>query len=359
MTVKITKPEINIREKLTELHKPSGVAGEAMLRAETPQEQFNLIGAGRKNLFINGAFEVFQRGAGPASPSSGNSPSTADRWNIPNTSEVSEVVANDRASHLSKMLKVTANSSGYGQVAQWIENVRTAAGQNVTVSCWVKSPTAGPMRFHIYQAFGSGGSSTVSVIDDASYFTINKADVWQRFEATIYIPSVDGKTIGDNSYLAIQMGAPSSIANRIVYYSEMQAELGKVATPFEHRSYGEELALCQRYYERIDGTQAWDQAVGFGDKIYIPIKFHTQKRDGSAVSVEYSTTSPSTWGLFYGTATTSAAIANLITGWGTATSDAHHSVQIVNLSADTYTPRGTAALYGIKAGQWIAFESEI
>ena len=47
MTVKITKPEINVREKLNELKKPTGVAGEAMLRAETPQEQFNLIGAGR------------------------------------------------------------------------------------------------------------------------------------------------------------------------------------------------------------------------------------------------------------------------------------------------------------------------
>ena len=45
MAVKFTKPEINVREKLAELDKPSGIAGEAMLRAETPQEQFNLIGA--------------------------------------------------------------------------------------------------------------------------------------------------------------------------------------------------------------------------------------------------------------------------------------------------------------------------
>ena len=247
MVVKVSKPEINVREKISELDKPSGTAGQAMLAAETPQEQFNLIGAGRRNILINGAFEVFQRGAGPASPSSGNSPATADRWAIPNTSEVSEVVANDRASHLTKMLKVTANSSGYGQVAQWIENVRTAAGQSLTVSFWAKSPNAGPLRFHIYQNFGSGGSSTVSVIDDSNYFTINQADTWQRFEATVEIPSVSGKTIGASSYLSVQTGAPSAIANRVVYYSEFQAELGKVATPFEHRSYGEELALCQRY----------------------------------------------------------------------------------------------------------------
>jgi len=252
MAVKFTKSEINIAEKVAELDKPSGIAGEAMLRADTPQEQFNLIGAGRRNLFINGAFEIFQRGAGPASPTSGNLPATADRWHIPNTSEVTEVVANDRASHLTKMLKVTANSSGYGQLAQWIENARTAAGQSVTISCWLKSPTVGPMRFHIYQNFGSGGSSTVSVIDDSSYFNIDFANTWQRFETTIEIPSVTGKTIGAGSYIAIQMGAPSAIANRIVYYSEMQAELGKVATPFEHRSYGEEFALCQRYYRRYE-----------------------------------------------------------------------------------------------------------
>ena len=56
MTVKITKPEINVREKIRELDKPSGVAGQAILAAETPQEQFNLIGAGRRNLIINGDF---------------------------------------------------------------------------------------------------------------------------------------------------------------------------------------------------------------------------------------------------------------------------------------------------------------
>ena len=49
MVVKVSKPELNLREKISELDKPSGVAGEAMLRAETPQEQFNLIGASRRN----------------------------------------------------------------------------------------------------------------------------------------------------------------------------------------------------------------------------------------------------------------------------------------------------------------------
>ena len=62
MAVKFTKPEINVREKLAELDKPSGIAGEAMLRAETPQEQFNLIGAGRRNLLLMAGMTVWQRG---------------------------------------------------------------------------------------------------------------------------------------------------------------------------------------------------------------------------------------------------------------------------------------------------------
>jgi hypothetical protein len=62
MTVKVSKPAINVRSELSELRKPSGTAGEAMLRAETPQEQFNLIGAGRRNILINGDMKVAQRG---------------------------------------------------------------------------------------------------------------------------------------------------------------------------------------------------------------------------------------------------------------------------------------------------------
>ena len=62
MVVKVSKPELNLREKISELDKPSGIAGEAMLRAETPQEQFNLISAGRRNLIINGDMKVAQRG---------------------------------------------------------------------------------------------------------------------------------------------------------------------------------------------------------------------------------------------------------------------------------------------------------
>jgi len=44
-----------------------------------------------------------------------------------------------------------------------------------------------------------------------------------------------------------------------VYISGFQVEVGSVATPFEHRSFGEELAACQRYY-----TKSYDYSIAPG-----------------------------------------------------------------------------------------------
>jgi hypothetical protein len=262
MAVKFTKPEINVREKLAELDKPSGIAGEAMLRAETPQEQFNLIGAGRRNVFINGDFSVAQRGAGPTTGISGYP--TVDRWIIPLSGETTQQLANDRVSTPSKMLKVTADgSNGYGIIRQMVEDVSTLSGGYATLSFWAKTSTANAFRVEFQQLFGTGGSSTVNIIDDADYWKVPD-DEWNFYSITVYLPSTLGKTVGTGSPgLSVLFGPTSGQPNsNIVYYSEVQLEAGKVATPFEHRSYGEELALCQRYYYEA-GVQPID-LVGVG-----------------------------------------------------------------------------------------------
>ena len=45
----------------------------------------------------------------------------------------------------------------------------------------------------------------------------------------------------------------------------VQWEVGSVATPFEHRSFGEELALCQRYYSNVSDGSSFNDGFGFCD----------------------------------------------------------------------------------------------
>ena len=290
MAVKFTKPEINIREKLSELDKPSGIAGEAMLRAETPQEQFNLISAGRKNIFLNGAFEVAQRGVGPTTGVSGV-PSTVDRWNIPLSGQTTQQLTNDRVSYPSKMLKVTADTNGYGIIRQTLENPATLSGGYATLSFWAKTSTANAFRVEFQQIFGTGGSGVVTIIDDADYWKVPN-DEWNFYSITVYLPSTIGKTVGTGSPgLSVLFGPTSGQPNgNIVYYSEVQLEAGKVATPFEHRSYGEELALCQRYFEKLatNGDNDANRYNGIAwatDNLNVFIPFQVAKRAAPTVTI--------------------------------------------------------------------------
>ena len=71
MAVRVTKPEFNLREKITELDKPTGLKGTELMRSETTQEARDLVSAGRKNLIINGAMQIAQRGTSSTSAISG------------------------------------------------------------------------------------------------------------------------------------------------------------------------------------------------------------------------------------------------------------------------------------------------
>ena len=53
MTVRITKPEFNLRGKLSELDNPVGLKGNEILRSETTQDARTIVSAGRKNIIIN------------------------------------------------------------------------------------------------------------------------------------------------------------------------------------------------------------------------------------------------------------------------------------------------------------------
>jgi|SRR6056300_673518 len=257
MAVKITKPEINIREKIAELDKPSGIAGEAMLRAETPQEQFNLIGAGRRNLLINGDFQVSQRGDYTSASTMPNA-YVLDRWlcDRNGTATVQHTTGHDipGTPAICKAIKLvqTVTGNNYLGIRQKIENPTQYVGRTITYSAWVRSNTPNArIQWYIQgttqTAIGPAhsGNGEWEYLSFTATMTGNPSTNWW-VDAFIDNGAYSNTTITAGEFIEVTMA---------------QLELGKVATPFEHRSYGEELALCQRYYEKYDATENFYAAV--------------------------------------------------------------------------------------------------
>ena len=234
MTVKVTKPAINVREELADLRKPTGIAGEAMLRAETPQEQFNLIGAGRRNWIINGDFQVSQRGEFTTASTYAANTYYVDRWkggvsgSFTNQRKLNQTLPNGK---ITTSYRVTSTGGAYAGIQQYVEDYSVFSGQFATFSFWAKTNKSGC------------SASFYTVANQFDVVTDIVADEqWHYYTATALVP-----TGGTAMRPEVWTGTGASSGDYLEL-AQVQLELGKVATPFEHRSYGEELAACQRYY---------------------------------------------------------------------------------------------------------------
>ncbi len=277
MTVKITKPEINVREQLNELKKPTGIAGEAMLRAETPQEQFNLIGAGRKNLIINGDMRVAQRGT--SFGSTVNNIYTLDRWKVNryaanNYYTTQETGAEgDPFINYIKVRRNTGDTSGNAlSLTQRIEpsNFKAYRGRTVTLSFLYRTGTTFSPQYLRAGILGStsGGATLGYWAYDAAAVGVNDlvikpSTTWKQHTLSFYL----GTGV---ETLAVAFGVEGPYpytgtagSDDSFQIANVQLEAGEIATPFEHRLYGEELALCQRYYQKL-GHGLNEFPIGFG-----------------------------------------------------------------------------------------------
>ena len=229
--------------------------------------------AGRKNVIINGDFDVWQRGT---SGFTTNGSYSSDRWSIGTNLVVSVSqsnftlgqtdVPNEPKHYLTYTTNAGATSGSVSALIHKIEGVRTFAGQTVTLSFYAKADTAKNIATECRQNFGTGGSPSTTV-ESIGVTTHSLTTGWQKFEVTFTFPSISGKTIGSNNddflEFTIFFGAGSdynartnSLGNQSGTFdiAQVQLEKGSQATAFEKRSYGEELALCQRYYETSSTT---------------------------------------------------------------------------------------------------------
>jgi hypothetical protein len=235
-----------------------------MLRAETPQEQFNLIGAGRRNWLINGDFQVSQRGAFTTASTYAANTYYVDRWkggvsgSFTSQRNLNQTLPNGK---ITTSYRVTSTGGAYAGIQQWIEDYSVFSGQLATFSFWAKTNKAGCSASFYTVA------NQFNVVSD-----IVADEQWHYYQATALVP-----TGGTAMRPEVWTGTGASSGDYLEL-AQVQLELGKVATPFEHRSYGEELALCQRYYEVSSGVNWYLTGLGSGAEVYLPNTWKVTKR---------------------------------------------------------------------------------
>ena len=310
MTVRVSKPEFNLREKLTELDKPTGLKGNELLRSETTQDARDLVSAGRRNMVINGDMRINQRGSSSHTLNSGNvNAYVVDRFRV-QCAEGTLVASQDNdvppRQGFVKSIKLdctgadTSLAAGFESYIQYLPEAQdlvhlaygNSGAKTVTFSFWVKSNLNKTFGFYYYVPDATRAYQTT--------FNINSANTWEKkvitipgdtagngfnndngvgAELRIYLASgttLDGNNNqnqwGANTTNRIPSGTSilSSTDNNF-YFTGFQMEVGENATEFEHRSFGEELARCQRYFYKIQGESG--SRVGIGGCCVNSIEF--------------------------------------------------------------------------------------
>jgi hypothetical protein len=229
-------------------------------------------GSGTGNVIINGAMEVWQRGTSFTPDGT----YTADRFRTDRvgstvsasrqsfTPGTAPVAGYESAFFLRNTVTSVAGSGNYALINQPIEDVRTLAGQSVTLSFWAKADAAKSIAIEIAQTFGTGGSSSVNISGGKIALTTS----WARYTATVTLPPMTGQTIGANdSALSLRfwLDAGSNFNARTVTLGQqnitfdlwgVQLEAGSSATAFRRNGNNieQELAACQRYYQEIESV---------------------------------------------------------------------------------------------------------
>jgi len=260
------------------------LATDSVTTAKIPASLENTFVSGRKNLLINGGFDVWQRGT----TGTAQGYNSADRWYIsrgggsPAVSITRETFATTETDIKSKYYLQWVQSTGgtTPYIAQRVEEIKPLLGQEVTVSVWMKAASAVTIDLDVYIDYGDAQSTT---LDENTSFSVTTS--WQKFQHTFTISS--GGTVSANSNLEVRFSPPDS--NTITtYFAEAQLEYGSTATDFEHRSYGEELALCQRYYEDMSqsGTEFRHNGIAWsGSNMNVPIAFLVEKRAAPTITI--------------------------------------------------------------------------
>ena len=241
---------------------------------------------GFRNRLINGNFQVAQRGASFTSTSSANNDDTynLDRWYVLSDGndavDITQTTTVPTGAKNSIGLDVETANKKFG-IAQIIENINCfdAIGQTVTLSFDAKvssttkldnvkcaivawSGTADTVTSDIISAWNVEGTNPTLITNATYENTPANLNVTTSFARYSVSAAVDTSNT-TNIIVFIWSDVTDTTAGDFLYITNVQLEVGSVATPFERRPYGTELSLCQRYYYRMTLSSGLTFGTGF------------------------------------------------------------------------------------------------
>ena len=296
--------------KVTNIESPSGGGVNAKITDINGGQLSN------RNLIYNGAMTVSQRGTSGSTTSGGSYPSL-DRWscNDGGIADFTVSQSTDAPAGFANSAKWACTATGSptndafheqkleGQDIQHLEH-GTSSAKSFTVSFWVKSNKTGQYSLWIENNDANRYFTTTG-------YTINAANTWEFKTITVPGDTAGSGFTNDNgvslkirwhlvlrtSFQGTPSGAWSTSASlrgqsghvnladstsNEWYITGVQAELGEVATAFEHRSFGDELARCQRYFQdftsvnsKIRGSR-YNSSSGVDQTAYLPVRMRAQ-----------------------------------------------------------------------------------
>ena len=266
------------------------VSGNETITGTLTASNFNAASTfGFKNRIINGAMVIDQRNAGASVTANGY---TLDRWRLYNTQSSKLTIQQNAGSvtppagfinylGMTSSSAYTVTSTDVFQIYQWIE------GYNIADFDWGKSTAKTvTLSFVVRSSLtGTFGGALQNGAGNRSYpfsYTISSANTWETKTITI-TGDTSGTWTTDNtagvaiifcygagstnagtagawtgSALSSATGATSVVGTNgaTFYITGVQLEVGSKATTFDTRAYGQELALCQRYYYKVKNDTA-------------------------------------------------------------------------------------------------------
>ena len=217
-----------------------------------------------RNYIINGDFDVWQRGTSFTISSAGPGEYTADRWKLEGNNFSGSLTRQSFATNQTDVPNcpayyarwINSTTMGAGEKVQFLQPIELKpngfklANQEVTFSCWLKSVS------------GTIPDGNITLIKESAVYPSVGAigTTWTKFTHTWTVWN------SNQGYMWIGFECPAtySLTNGLDI-AHCQLEIGDTATPFERKTYGQELADCQRYYSKSynpDVAPATSGAVG-------------------------------------------------------------------------------------------------